>query len=251
MRRLTPAQRLMQRRSASVAAGGAPRARGGAQEAAGAEYRLALAELGECLRELKQVQARDSKIARKRDLIDRFDDWTAGVLDAHRSGAPAVQDDIVLTMMVWALDIEDHDRALPLVAYVLDNDLKMPERYTRTAPTVIAEIAAEAAIARIGLDDTPSIDFLQLIEESTRERDMIDEVRAKLHKAIGLTLARLATPPEGETDAEASDRAGGRRAALTAAVTHFKAALHRHAKAGVKKDLEKAERELAKLGDKQ
>lgn len=249
--RLSPAQRMMQRRHASVAAGGAPRALGGAQSAATSEERLQLAELGDCLRQLKQIQAREGKIARKRELIATFDPWVAGILDAHKAGAPAVQDDIVLTMMVWALDIEDHDRALPLVAYVLDNDLVMPERYSRTAPTVIAEIAAEAALARIALGETPSIDFLQLIEESTSERDMIDEVRAKLHKAIGLTLARLATPPEGESEAAASDRAGGIRAALDGAVTHFKAALRRHAKAGVKKDLEKAERVLAKLGEKQ
>lgn len=249
--RLSPAQRMMQRRHASVAAGGAPRALGGAQAAATSEERLQLAELGDCLRQLKQIQAREAKIARKREMIAIFDQWVAGILDAHKAGAPAVQDDIVLTMMVWALDIEDHDRALPLIAYVLDNNLAMPERYSRTAPTVIAEIAAEAAIARIGRGDTPSIDFLQLVEESTADHDMIDEVRAKLHKAIGLTLVRLATPPEGETDAEASDRAGGIRAALDGAVTHFKAALRRHQKVGVKKDLEKAERDLVKMGDVQ
>jgi hypothetical protein len=244
--RLSPAQKLMQRRLAAVSAGAAPRALGGAQQAATSEARLQLSELGDCLRQLKQIQARDGKIARKRELIAKFDPWVAGILDAHRGGAPAVQDDIVLTMMVWALDIEDHDRALPLIGYVLDNDLSMPERYTRTAPTVIAEIAAETAIARIGRDETPSLDFLQLVEEATREKDMIDEVRAKLHKAIGLTLLRHAEPVEGDEDAEAADRAGGPKSAFAGAIHHFKLALQRHTKAGVKKDLEKAERELAK-----
>ncbi|PKP91446.1 MAG: terminase [Alphaproteobacteria bacterium HGW-Alphaproteobacteria-16] len=244
--RLTPAQRLMQRRHATVAAGGSPRARGGAQQAATTAYRLQLAELGDCLRQLKQIQAREAKIARKRELIATFDPWVAGILDAHRSGAAPVQDDIVLTMMVWSLDIEDHDRALPLIGYVLENDLDMPERYTRTAPTVIAEIAADSAIARIGLGEIPDLGFLTLVEEMTSEKDMIDEVRAKLHKSIGLTLTAIAAAPADEADAEAENRAGGRRAALAAAVPHLKRALHLHSKAGVKKELDKAERQLAK-----
>lgn len=257
--RRSPAQRHFTRASAVIAAlGGVPlapaRAVGGDDDATAGingPYRLQLAELGDCMRQLKQIQARDAKVARKRELIGTFDPWTAGILEAHRGGAPAVQDDIVLTMMVWALDIEDHDRALPLIGYVLDNDLAMPERYTRTAPTVIAEIAAEAAIARIGRDETPSLDFLQLIEEATRDKDMIDEVRAKLHKAIGLTLLRHAEPVEGAEEAVAAERAGGRIAALTGAIENFKLALRRHPKAGVKKDLDKAERYLAKLAPAQ
>jgi hypothetical protein len=245
--RMTPAQRHFARKSgmaAAIAIGAA--ALGGAatdDDNRPSPYRLQLAELGECLRELKQIQAREGKIARKRELIARFDAWVAGVLDAHRAGGPAVQDDVVLTMMVWALDIEDHERALDLIAYVVGNDLVMPERYTRTAPTIVAEIAADNALAALGRGEQPDLTFLQLVEEATREKDMIDQVRAKLHKAIGLTMIF-----EPSDDAEPErERAGGWRAALAAAIPQLKRALQLHDKVGVKKDIEKAERELAKL----
>lgn len=244
--RRSPAQKLIARRLGAIAAAersGAVPVRSGAETTATAAYRAVLAELGECQRELKQIQAREKKIERKRALIGRFDDWVNGVLDAHRAGAPAVQDDVVLTMMVWALDIERHDQALDLVGYVLDNDLAMPERYTRTAPTVIAEIAADTALGHLGRGEPCDLAFLQLIEERTRDLDMIDEVRAKLHKAIGLALIEVTPPADGE---DGTVRGAGRRPALAAAIPHLKRALDLNAKSGVKKQIEKAERELVK-----
>jgi hypothetical protein len=246
---MSPAQRHFARSMAAVVATAAVTTLGGAtgQSGAGAAsaYELQLSELGSRQLELKQIMAIDKKIARKRELIADFDPWVSGVLDASKAGAPAVQDDVLLTMMIWSLDIEDYDRALPLVHYVLTNHLALPERYTRTAPTLIAEESANAALQHLGQGEPINLAWLQLVEEMTADADMHDPVRAKLHKAIGVGLIAEAEAAAARADGPA----GGHRAALTGALVMLKSALRRSNKVGVKKQIEFVERELAKSAD--
>lgn len=246
MARLSPAQRHFARKMAAVvAAAAAEDTPGGAPLAGGAAtaYEMKRAELGEDLRALKSVQAIEHKIARKRELIANYDDWVKGVLDAHAAGTKAVQDDILLQMMIWSLDIQDYERALPLVDYVLRNDLALPERFTRTAPTLIAELSADAALSDLQQGGNPDLAWLQIVEEQTADGDMIDQVRAKLHKAIGLAMAKVAEAHESGGNGPAGVPGAG----LRAAIVHLKRALHLHAKCGVKKDIERLERAIVKL----
>ncbi|MES2042604.1 MAG: phage terminase small subunit [Pseudomonadota bacterium] len=244
---MSPAQRSFARKMATVVASSAVATLGGAQgpsnAGAASAYELQLAELGSRLLELKQIQSIELKIARKRELIADFDPWVAGVLDAHKAGAPAVQDEVLLVMMIWALDIEDYDRALPLVMYVLTNHLALPERYTRTAPTLIAEESANAALQHLGQGEPVHLPWLQLVDELTADADMHDQVRAKLHKAIALAVLRDAEEAEKLGDGPA----GGWKAAGTAALTMLKSALRLNSNIGVKKTIENVERKLNAL----
>lgn len=240
MARQTPAMRHFARKMAAKAAalradpvagddgrsGGAP----------ATEYELQLAELGSDLKALKNIQAIDGKKALKRDLIGKYDGWVGGLLDAHAAGVKPVRDDILLHMMMWALDIEDYDRALSTVSYVLDNDLALPERFSRTAPTFIAEMSADNALAHLSQGEDCNLDWLIFVRDETADGDMLDPVRAKLHKAIGLALARKAEAMEAGDNGPA----GGKAGALGESVKQLREALRLGAM--VKKELARIEK---------
>ncbi len=246
MARLTPAQRHFARKSAQLAVlkprdGGKTDGLAVVTGEGASAYQLQLAELDTDLKVLKSVQALDRKIDLKRELIEKYDPWIAGVLDAVSAGGKPVQDDILLHMMMWALDIGDHERALSTVSYVLDHDLALPERFSRTAPTFIAEVSADNALARLQQGEDCDLDWLSFVADATADKDMLDPVRAKLCKAIGLALGRKA---EG-MEAGDSGPAGGKGAALSAALAQLKEALRLNSAVGVKKEVDRLER-LAK-----
>jgi hypothetical protein len=119
---------------------------------------------------------------------------------------------------------------------------------------MIAEEIAEAALKRLDQGEEPKEGFVDLellltIDDLTADHDMHDEVRAKLAKAIGRELARQA---DAFDDAAAgADNlgipAGGKRAAIEGALKRLRRALELNAKAGVKKDIDRLEREAKKL----
>ena len=164
--------------------------------------------------------------------------FRSGVIDAKAKPAP--QDNVLLHMMLWALDAEDYDRALDTVTYVLDNGLAMPAPFTRTAPTVIAEISAENALGHLSQGEACNLDWLTFVEDATKDGDMLDVVRAKLHKAMGLAYGRRA-----ESDDEKQDGAAVSKSALIEqALLWLRSALRLDGKAGVKKEIERLERLL-------
>jgi len=73
-------------------------------------------------------------------MIDTYRPWIEGALAAEK---PA-QDEIVGTMLVWAIDIGEWPLALDIARHVLAHGLALPERYRRTPGTLIAEEVAEA-----------------------------------------------------------------------------------------------------------
>jgi hypothetical protein len=78
----------------------------------------------------------------------------------------------------------------------------------------------------------------------TADHDMPDQVRAKLHKAIGLAFQAEAEAFDPEAE---SQRAGGKRALVDAALTHLTRALELDGSAGVKKAVERLTADLKKL----
>lgn len=207
-----------------------------AEHGAGAsEYRLLLAALGNDLRQLSNTQSLERKIEIKRGLFDRYRDWVDGALSAEQ---PA-QDEILGTMLVWSIDIGDWPRAMAIAEHVLRHGLTLPERYKRTAGTLIAEEVAEAGLT---LPSTVDLATLQRVEALTAATDMPDQVRAKLKKATGLAFkaAAEAFDPNAE-----SGVAGGKPALIRAAITQFERALALNSASGVKKLIGQLERELA------
>lgn len=186
-------------------------------------YELMLATLAEDRRRLKAIQSVERKIEAKRQMLPQYAAWVQGVLE----GGSGRQDDVLMTVMVWRIDTGDHEGALAIAEYALRHGLTLPDQYQRDTATVIAEEIAEQALTALTTGQAVSASVLERAAALTEGRDMPDEARAKLHKALGLAL-------QGEQPARALE--------------HFRRALRLHERVGVKKEIERLERELKKAG---
>ena len=202
----SPAKRHFQRHAAAL-----PVEERTYDKAAANQYELMLAKLAEDKRRLKNIQSIENKITVKRQLLPEYQPWIEGVI----AGDTGQQDDVFMTALVWTIDTGDIEAALPLADYAIRHNLAMPDQYKRTTACVIAEEAAD-----IALKGTPvPFALLQAVAALTAAHDMPDEVRAKLHKAIGYAL-----------------RDAGQ---LVEARERLVYALQLHDKVGVKKDIER------------
>lgn len=210
-------------------------------------YQILLAAMGQHLAELKSLQSVEAKISRKAEIVGDYEPWVEGVLDAAKADDfRGDHDEIVSQVLVWELDVGNFAKALAIAAHVLRYGLALPERFKRTAATMVAEEIADAGLKAAGQGEHFELAVLQQADALTADEDMPDEVRAKLKKAIGLELARIAAdlPEEG-----ADGAAGGRRAAVEAALDMLRRALALNSKAGVKKEIERLEREAKRLAE--
>lgn len=192
-------------------------------------YELQLIALADAKRALKQVQSVERKAEVKRRVLPQFLPWVRGVLEAGRGG----QDDVLMTVMVWAIDVGNFELALEIAAYALQHKLTLPDQYKRDVATLVAEEIAEQSIAAIAAGKPLNVDSLATAESLTAPHDMPDEVRAKLYKALGQAHQALAGL-EGEPNKTEAEMA----------LTHFKRALELHDRVGVKKEIERLERVL-------
>lgn len=192
-------------------------------------YELMLHKLATDKRRLKEVQSIERKADVKREILPEYEPWIEGVL----TGNQGVQDDVLMTVMVWRIDAGDLKGALAIARYAIAHKLSMPDQYARTTACLIAEEIADVAIKAHDSGGTIDTESLQLADEITAAEDMPDEVRAKLYKAIGYGL-------NGKTDGTAGVERGFKQAVLDI----FRRAFALHDKVGVKKDIEKLEREL-------
>lgn len=200
--------------AATTAAAGAPEPLANANA-----YELMLAQLAEHRRRLKQVQSLERKVEAKRAMLPDYAPWVEGVI----AGNSGTQDDVLMTVMVWRIDTGDLAGALPLAEYALRHKLSLPDQYQRQLPCLIAEEAADLTLRHVSAAQPVDVASLVAVMNLTSEHDMPDEVRARLLKAIGYALRDSDKP---------------------AALSYLQQALARHEKVGVKKDIEKIEREL-------
>ena len=221
-------------------------------ERAESDYQIRLAELGEDLRGLKDMQSIEAKIARKAELLPKYDDWAEGVLAAAREaedkGQLVQSDRILVQTMIWAIDTADEARALPRARCVLRHGMELPSRFERTLGCMIAEEFAETALRAMTSDSAAMPETRPLLEiaELTEDEDMPDQARAKLHKAIAIATLRSADAAEAD-DTSGNGPAGGKKAALEFALRHARRALALDDKSGVKKLIEQRTREANKL----
>lgn len=187
-------------------------------------YELMLRRLAEHRRQLKMIQSIDRKIEAKRSFLADYTDWVAGTIAADRGG----QDDVLVTVLVWLIDTGDLAGAVPLAEYALRHGLTMPDHYQRGIACVVAEEFAEVALRQLQSGQAPDVDALQRAKEITAEHDMPDEARAKLYKALGYAL-RESNPHS--------------------ALGYLNTALKANEKVGVKKDIERLEREIKKAAE--
>lgn len=179
------------------------------------QYELMLLKLAEDKRRLKDIQSIGRKIEVKATLLPEYLPWIEGVLEAG-SGR---QDDVLMTVFVWAIDIADFALAIKIGAYAIEHGLTMPDQYKRDVPCVLAEEVADVALKETDDMRAGILPVLLAVAGLVEGKDMPDEVRAKLHKAIGYAQ-RAAGEPVQARDSLAL-------------------ALKLHDKVGVKKDIER------------
>lgn len=242
--------------AATVGKSGPASAAGTAAEApktgkAATEYNNLLASLHNDLREISDIQSIEARNPVKVKKMATYIDWVEGAIAAgqEQDGKPgtAVQDEIVVTMLIWAIDIAGeiggYDLALEIAEHCLNHGLALPERYNRTLGCFVAEQIAEQALAQGG-----DVDLAVLVnaDKLTERADMPDQARAKLMKALGRSYFAAAENFDAESD---NAVAGGKPALATAALNHFKRALALDVKCGVKTNVRVTERLLKDLGN--
>ena len=189
------------------------------------------------LRRLKEIQSIARRIEVKREMLPAYTDWVAGLLDGGRTAGAGIAEDVLPTVMVWLIDTGDYARALLLAEHVIAYDVPLPSRYERSAAALIVEEIADAAIRAQTAKAPFPLDVLEHVAELTADADMHDQVRAKLHKAIGTELARAA---------DAIDPAKPEFAALAQrALDPLRRAVALHDRVGVAGQIKRLERALA------
>ncbi len=176
-------------------------------------------DLAHDLRGLKELKSREAKVARKRELLPKFDAYVEGVIDAAEAARArdpsfrAPQDDVVVRMLIWRLDTGDLPAAAALFTFAQTHGFQLGPLFKRDLPTMVAEEAADHALDAVKAG-TPiprgHVFALQAIRDAVAGLDMPDEVKGRLHKAIGLEITRAA----GEATSPA-DAAAARDAALS------------------------------------
>ena len=213
----SPARRHFERVSAALAAADA-----GEAPMQGEAYELMQAALFEDYRLLKSTQSMERKAEIKREILPKYAEYVSGVLEAGQGA----QDDVLMRVMLWRIDAGDLAGAIAIAKYATKHGLTPPDQFERGTPAIIAEEVADQALKQLeeeGVDTTALLVHLVDVEALTRDADMHDQIRAKLHKALGYAC-----------------RATGQ---LNDAQHHLERALALNDRIGVKKDLERLERE--------
>ncbi|SES09539.1 Phage small terminase subunit [Vreelandella subterranea] len=214
----SPARRHFERVSAAQAAADA-----GDAPMQGEAYELMQAALLEDYRRLKATQSMEKKAEIKREILPNYADYVTGVLEAGQGA----QDDVLMRVMLWRIDAGDLAGAIAIAKYAIKHGLTPPDQFERGTAAIIAEEVADQALKQLdeeGADTTALLVYLVDVEVLTRDADMHDQIRAKLHKALGYAC-----------------RATGQ---LEEAQVNLERALSLNDRIGVKKDLERLEREL-------
>ena len=137
------------------------------------------------------------------------------------------QDDVLMRVMLWRIDAGDLAGAIAIAHYAITHGLTPPDQFERGTAAIIAEEVADQALKQLDDEDANTaalLEHLVSVEALTREADMHDQIRAKLHKALGY-----------------AQRTNGQ---LENAQATLERALTLNERIGVKKDLERLEREL-------
>ncbi|MFZ6825298.1 phage terminase small subunit [Klebsiella pneumoniae] len=177
---------------------------------------------------LKRVQSDQAKAAMKRQLLPHYEGWIEGTLD----GDSGRQDEVIVTLMVWAIDAGDYALAVRIGRYVVTHGLLMPDRFNRTAATVLVDEICDPILVQVKADDatdvTPYLAVLDEVAEFTAGSDMPDVVRAKLCKVRAFALRN------GTTEEQIT------------ALELLRQALTLDAGAGVKKEIDRLARVVKK-----
>lgn len=212
----SPDPRQKQNVAADLASTAAQAIQAGAEALAGVpNVELRMFNHLNILKDMKSIQER---IAKKAEWLPEY----LGFIEGCLAVSPAPQNTTLVHLMIWATDANDFELAVRIAEYVVLNDMVMPEGYTRTTAEFVTEQCAEVFINDTDLA-IANASLIERIISLGEGEQIVDEVRAKIYRALGDALNQ-AQPME--------------------AVSAYKNALRYNPKAGCKKDLEQLEKRL-------
>lgn len=201
----------------------------------GTAYELQLAQLHQHRLHLKSIQSVEKKSEAKRAMLPEYDAYISGVLEAR----PGLQDDVIASVLIWHIDAGNYARGLELAAYAMESGIKPPDHYNRDLPTIVQDEVAEAILT----GKVVGADAVQIAAQAmalTEGADTPDQAKSKLHKAAGWAIL-------GKTSSSDVDMKTRTLEDCREAMPLLKRAMELDPRAGVKKDIERLERRLAKL----
>lgn len=258
MRMLSPAQRHRARILQQQAQAADPYG----TELKGDQYDLMRIKLSQDKAQLSKIQSHERRAEVKAKLLPEYFDWIKTAVETGTGAA----DRVLTTVMVWAFDAGAYALGLVIAKYVIGHRMAMDDEYKRSPAAIVIDELANAFLKGqwAPLDVKPAeeggaLQLLPLFPDAepalllrnaaallieadmlTAEQDAPDQARAKLHKAIAYALlGKVQTAEEPDLAAIDPD-------ALRTALTRLQRALQLDSNAGVKKDIERAERALAK-----
>lgn len=131
--------------------------------------------------QLSNLQSHSKKNELKAEFLPHYIPYIEGVI----ASGVGVQNDMLLILMVWALDVHEFDLASNIAEFALLNDMVMPEPFSRDVATVYAENLANELLTHNLVVEK---ELLQKAIDITQDYDMPDQVRAKLYRVYGDSL---------------------------------------------------------------
>ena len=214
---LSPARRHLLRAKAAIEAAEADEFGGVRPDAS--VYQLQLTELKNDIHVLRSIQSYEKRAEVKKELMPKHMPYVLGVI---QSGAKVEQDEVITTIMLWCFDCAMFTQGLSLAEYALQNALKMPDSFSRSTASIVAEEIGNAAHKAYQDGQTFNLEVLEKATQLTADFDMHEQIRAKLYLATGRTLLQLERGSE--------------------AVKFLKMAISKNENCGGKTDLKKAEK---------
>ncbi|WP_404473022.1 terminase [Vreelandella venusta] len=221
----SPARKHFERVCAAKAAGTATPG----EQQQGEQYELHAHALYEARRTLKKIKSTQAKIEEKRKMLPDFMPYVDGVL----SEGKGAKDDVLMTLMIWCIDVSDFEKALEIGAYAMKHGIDTPDQFDRDTVSILAEEIAEGVKVQLekeGADADALANVMARTVAVVGDHDMHDQIKAKLHKSYGYAL-RAAEDAEG-------------------ALEQLKQALTLNERIGVKQDIQQLERQLKNAGEK-
>lgn len=188
------------------------------------EYEKMLYLLARHQKDLKEIRSKELKAEYKRNILPHYLPWIEGTLKAG-SGK---QDNVLMTWLVWAIDCAEYHLALQIAEYAVHQQLVLPEKFSRTLGSLLAEEFADAAKIAKASNKPFELAYLLKVAEIVKEEDMPDQSRARLMREIG--LLQMESQPEQ-------------------ALASLERALELDLNVGVKGQVEKLRKQLEKQAD--
>ncbi|WP_439239053.1 phage terminase small subunit [Lonepinella sp. BR2919] len=133
-------------------------------------------------KDLKLIQSTEKKAEYKKSILPDYLPWIDGAL---KTGT-GKQDNVLMTWLVWAIDCQQFNLALTIADYAIHQQLKLPEPFTRTLGTMLAEEFADQAKTAQLAKQPFEVSYLARVAELVADEDMPDESRARLYREWGL-----------------------------------------------------------------